>query len=378
MGDLVKLEAREEVGFLRTVAALGAVSGLVTLLLRLTAGFWTAAPLAAFLPHTVFAYALYAAVVRARGRRLRPSMELLAPLGAGVAMGLCLPSYGALGVLLFGGILGLAVPEPDTAPGPRLGVALAVAVTCLLGSFVFGALEGIAVLGTLVPQILLGAGMGAVFGGYVALGSLPGHLALASDPVRAAYERARRELTGRLLDNAARCWAMYERILRSAERSLFPDQTEFDEFQGSLRDILLTTFDLSCRWQEVEGYLARLDTTEVQARLDDTLQRAASTADPVAKGQYAKIRKSLERRLADVQTLEQAKERVMSRLDYYFTVLEDLHLSTVRLRSSTAQADQLGAASLIERMEDLSRDLKATSTTLDELGIDRMALPEGD
>jgi len=375
------LEARDQQGFTRSVAALAAASALFTPLLRLTESLWAYLPAAAvvvrFVPHVMFAYFLYAAVLVAARRRPGSLLELGAPAAAGLAMGLCMPAYPILAILLVGGLLGAAVPPPSTTTEGRAGVAAAISVACLVGSLVFGALHNIAALGTLLPAMVANGVMGAIFGAYVGVGALPQHLRLTSDPVRHAYEQARRELTGRLLDNAARCWAMYQRILASAQPSIFPGADDYDEFRTNLGDILLNTFDLSRKWQEVETYLARVDRADLERRLGEARDKERSTADDVARAQYGKVAGALARRQADLTKLEQAKERVMSRLDYYYTVLEDLQLSTVRLKSATAQADSVASEALFEQMHDLAKDLEATSSTLDELGATARAETRG-
>ncbi len=383
MTDLVKvgsIEAKDQVGLTRTILALSGASAIFRLLLQLTSGIWAALPGAAFLvqfvPHVLFAYFLYAAILMASHRKPNSVAEVGYPALAGGAMGLCFQSYPILAILLFGGILGLVVPRGQVDFSRRLSTAAAVSVTCLIGSFVFGALGNIAALGKLLPDFLAGGLMGGIFGFYVGVGALPEHLQLTSDPVRMAYEEARRELTGPLLDNAARCWAMYQRILKSAAPNLFPDSEDYKEFRSNLADILLNTFDLSRKWQEVESYLARIDRADLDRRREDAQKKLEASSDEVASTQYSRIIEALDRRRADLDKLGQAKERVMSRLEYYFTVLEDLQLSTVRLKSSTAQADSVACTALFEQMEDLSKDLKATSSTLDELAATQPQLIE--
>ena len=383
MTDLVKVrtvEAKDQVGFTRTILALSGASALFRLLLQLTSGIWAALPGAAFLvqfvPHVLFAYFLYGAILMSTKRKPNSIAEMGYPALAGGAMGLCFQAYPILAILLFGGILGLVIPRGQVDLNRRLATAGAVSLTCLVGSLVFGALQNITALTGLLPDVLLGGIMGGIFGFYVGVGALPEHLQLTSDPVRQAYEDARRELTGPLLDNAARCWAMYQRILKSGAPNLFPDEEDYKEFRDNLADILLNTFDLSRKWQEVESYLARIDRADLDRRRDDAQKKLDGSSDEVASTQYTRIIQALDRRRADLDKLEQAKERVMSRLEYYFTVLEDLQLSTVRLKSSTAQADSVACTALFEQMEDLSKDLKATSSTLDELAATQPQLIE--
>ena len=118
------------------------------------------------------------------------------------------------------------------------------------------------------------------------------------------------------------------------------------------------------------------DRADLDRRRDDAQKKLDASSDEVASNQYTRIIQALDRRRADLDKLGQAKERVMSRLEYYFTVLEDLQLSTVRLKSSTAQADSVACTALFEQMEDLSKDLKATSSTLDELAATQPQLIE--
>jgi len=359
-----------DAGFIRAALGLSVASALFTLLLRLfvpTIVSWSLA--AAYLPHILFAYFLYGGMALVRGQKLEARLEALAPAIAGLGMGLCLPAYQSLGVIVFGAVLGSTIPERTSPLETRLATAASAAVACLIGALSFGALQSVSLLGTLLPDALIGGILGAIFGLHASLGALPNFLESDTDPVKLAYERARKLLTGKLLDNAARCWAVYSRILEVTDISLFTDVDEYGEFRTSLRDIMLRTFDLSCRWEEVEAFLARINKENLEKRISEVEKKLATTNDEVARKEYERIRTALDRRMDEHSRLVAAKERVLSRLEYYFTVLEDLHLATVRLKSSNAQADSIDGAALTGKIEDLAKDLSATSRALEELGI---------
>ncbi|HTE52701.1 MAG TPA: hypothetical protein VK698_17735, partial [Kofleriaceae bacterium] len=234
--------------------------------------------------------------------RARASDLALVVLGASAAaFALSAPLRGHLaagwGAALYAGALGLVVARG--LAGPRRWIAVvAGAGVALLARYVLGSVAA-AEPG---PAWAAAALAGASFGGVALLGTLARHLVLV------------RRQTGEVEDLLGRARAALGASERSGDDPVVRD---------AIRAEVDRLTEVARRWQELERRVSSSPRTdELTARLSDLDRRIMAASDPVARGQFEQAQAEVAQQLRDVESIGNARERVLARMHHTLASIE--------------------------------------------------------
>jgi len=260
----------------------------------------------------------------------------------------------ALGVALFAGALGLLFGRgaPYVGPagrpfgsapggtrgasGPRLWLLIAAgAGAALVARFVLGSLAAFEP----GPAWMAAALSGGAFGAVAVLGLLPRHIAVA--------QHARGEVD-ELLDRAR--W-----VLAASERA-GDDVTVREAIRGEVARL----DEVAGRWRELERQVASSPEPDVlSARIQELDRRIVITADAVARGQFEQAQSEVAQQLRDVESMRNARERVLARMHHSLAAIE-------RMRTGAVGAEMDLASHALVEAEDIMHSVDGRRP--DELG----------
>jgi hypothetical protein len=232
-----------------------------------------------------------------------------------------LPSWAALAI--FAVALGLVIARG--LRGPRLWAAAAAgAAAALLARFVMGAVAA----EDLGPAWMESALAGASFGGVALLGVLARHIVVFRRPASEVGE--------------------VDEVLTRARAALAASERAGDEplVRETIRAEVARLAEVASRWQEMERRVAsspRRD--DLIARLSDLDRRILSTNDQLAREQFEKAQGEVAQQLRDLESIDNARERVLARMHHTLAAIERR-----RLGAAGAEADCASHA-LIEAEE---------------------------
>jgi len=274
---------------------------------------------------------------------------------AGGALALLLgfgPSVPALAAVAGLGALGLAIGGPREGRGL---LAVLIGAACVLVAMGCALRIASACEAAGWPPVLASAAGAAALGLVGALATLPRHLQVARDPVRAALACLPPGLepdVQALCDRAAAIWhTTHGKLADPAGAAL-------------LRDGVLAVLAVAARSTEVapsgpsEPELARRS-----AELDE---RIATAGDGEARAQYERARGALADQQRYRDHIRQGRERVVARMHHHVAVLETFALAATGLLA--ARAASTGAPA-VKHLEELSSDVAASGEALAELAI---------
>lgn len=208
----------------------------------------------------------------------------------------------AWGVALFAGVLGVLVARGSGTGRRFWSAAAAGAAAIVTGRFVLGSFAGL----SWGPAWLVAAGAGASFGAVALLGTLSRHLAIrkvvASEP-----------------DTAA---------LLARARAIAVGEPRIAVILDQLDDLGRQAAAAPVR-------------AELEARHTQLEARLASTTDDLARGEYTRALEAVAAQLADVDSIDRGRERLVARLH---RELEEA--SRTKLAAASAEVDATSQALL--------------------------------
>lgn len=351
----------------RTLGVLATVMAVVALAVPLAAA--SAQPL-------LLTLALFGALHLGLGKGASLKTSAACAVPAAAVAHWVIPAYPAFGFLILGGFAGWAAGSGITDLATRAAVMFGVGIGTVTGSLLGGVLASSSYLAGLIPAPVVTGVAGALQGLLVGLGTLPRHLPIERDPVEVQFEQSRLLPGAETRDYLERSMRLYRQIRKAiAEGSVPAREAETSHFKDDLGNLMTAMFRLAQRSREIDAFLEHASADQTRARLAANQTKLTELADPYARRQYEQIAASLERRLLQLGEMQAGKERVVSSLSYYFTTLEDMHLSLMRLKATDAQSASLELNSLAERIRALNDEIDATARSVEELDFGASAEP---
>ncbi|MCC7382857.1 MAG: hypothetical protein IT384_13555 [Deltaproteobacteria bacterium] len=358
-----KLTFADHGGFQRTVAQAvlgGAGGGLLAHLLSQVAASSDAMPLFV----TLTATGALAAIGAKLGGWMSAVRGGAFGLLGGVLHNLSYPDWPLLAALLLGG-----AAAPVLAKGePAAKAALTAAVTGALaffGLYVAGVFQAHGVLAPLLPGPLATAAAGGAAGLFLGLGSTPRHIVPAEEPVEAAYLRVLAGGGGELQDILQRALGIY-RVIR-ADLTLRKGGKTEAQLQARVSELSLRILRIAEQCHTIERDLGATPTRDLDDRIQALEAKASSSSDPAARATFQSAVQSLDLQRKSVAAIERGLERVLARLHANVALLEKVRFSLVHARSADAERIGGEASPLTDTIEELSRELDATSAAVGEV-----------
>ncbi|MBX5482522.1 MAG: hypothetical protein IRZ16_11900 [Myxococcaceae bacterium] len=305
-----------------------------------------------------------AAVATSRGRRFDrillialglalPALPFFLGLEPGWTVALAAAAAGALMVRSHLCERGADGPLASGRPG-GVNYVLGAALAAGLGLI---ALEVIRILGVRLSAIatpsLIAAGvLGAVFALFVAIGSLPAHLALRPDPVEARCEALLPQLAGDFHSLAARALELYRQCGEALTR--LTRNREREELARTLSRMTTSAVELASEWSGVEHELEERTARELSEEIANLEKSAAGARDELAKRQLLLAAESLREELGRVGELTHRRERILAKLKAQVALLERARVSLLSLRSGQAQIRAAELSALSRKFSSLS------------------------
>jgi hypothetical protein len=207
-------------------------------------------------------------------------------------------------------------------------------------------------------------GVAAAAMGIVAvLAMLPRHLALVTDPVRAALAHLPAALdpeVRQLCDRSVAIWG-------SAKERL----ADGDPGRGLVRDGVLKTLEVAVKSAGVKPIGP--SEAELDERVAELDRRIAAATDAEVKAQYTAARTALEDQRRYREHIAQGRERLVARMHNHIAALEKFQLAATGLVAARAASS---GATAVQQLEELSSDVAASGEALVELELgEPAALP---
>lgn len=239
-------------------------------------------------------------------------------------------------------------------PG-ALNYALAAAATSgltLVGLEVVRVLA-IRLAGISTPSALAALTTGAVLALFVALGSLPAHVALRRDPVEARCEELLPQLAGEFRALAARALGLYRTC--GAALARLPRHPAREELARTLSQMTRGAVELASEWTGVEHELEERTHAQLEREISDLEKSARECSDELARQQLLSAAESLREEQVQVGELRLRRERILARLKAEVALLERARVALIGLRSGQAQLLAAELAAIARRFASLSR-----------------------
>jgi hypothetical protein len=270
---------------------------------------------------------------------------------------------------LFGALLLGAAAAPVLAPDaslPKKGVtAVFAGLLMFAGIFVTTVLESRGVLVGLVPDVLAAAAAGGAAGLFLGLGAAPRHVALAEDPVEAAYNRTLGSTQGELYEILDRALGIYQAVRADLLRE--PGTEAVQQIEPKVANMALQILEIAERCQLIERELAAAPSEELEGRIADLRGRMEAASDPGARSTLRSAVESLEGQRTAREAIVRGSERVVARLHANVALLEKVRFSLVHLRSADAERAGSEIRPLKDALEELGRELDVTAQAVGEV-----------
>jgi hypothetical protein len=206
------------------------------------------------------------------------------------------------------------------------------------------------------PPVVATAIAAAAMGLVGALATLPRHVAIAIDPVRAAMRRLPASLDAEVRGLCARAAAIW-----SSASARITDDTG----RVLVRDGVLKTLEVAARSADVVP--TGPDDAELAQRIADLAQRIAAATDGEVRAQYQAARTAVADQQRYRDRIRQGRERLVARMHNHVAALEKFQLAATGLE--VARAASAGAAAVRE-LDELSHDVTASGEALAEIDLD--------
>jgi hypothetical protein len=328
-------------------------------------------PSLAMLTTAVTAGAL--AMIAGRGKSwLRAAAGGALGLLGGVLHTLCTPAWPWFGALLIGATAAPVLARGESA-GKMAFTGVATGMFTFLGLYTMGVLQRWGVLHTMMPGPLATAVAGSAAGLFFGLGSVPRHFAPAEDPVEAAYRRALGIKDGEIQEILNRAFTIHQAVRGDlSARKTGPTEAELGR---RVSDLSMRILHIAQQCRSIEHDLGAAPATELESRIQNLSRKADAATDEAARATFHAAIRSLDSQRRAVEAIGRGLERVVARLHANVALLEKVRFSLVHARSADAERFGGEASPLTEAIEELSRELDATSLAVGEVYSDRTALP---
>lgn len=264
--------------------------------------------------------------------------------------------------------LGLAA-APVLARGESTEkLALTGVVTGLLalgGAYVASILQSTGVLESLLSPPLATAAASGALGLFVGLGSAPRHVTRSGEPVEAAYAGALARAHGEVHEILERSLAIY-RMIRGDLSTRAGSKTEV-QLGTRVSDLALRILEIAEHCRAIEADLGAAPAQALEDRIASLQKKADATSDPSARATFLATIQSLDSQKTAVEAIGHGLERVVARLHANVALLEKVRFSLVHARSAHAERSGSEASPLTDTIDELSRELDATSTAVGEV-----------
>lgn len=200
------------------------------------------------------------------------------------------------------------------------------------------------------PPVVATAVAAAAMGLVGVLATLPYHLAVVVDPVRAAQRRLPPGLDAEvraLCDRAAAIWATAQSAIADETCALL------------VRDGALKTLEVAVKTAALE--VTGASDAELAQRMSDLDGRIAAATDADIATQYRAARAALDDQQRYRAQIRQGRERLVARMHNHLAALEKFELAATGLEAVRAGAPEAG------RLEALSHDVTASGDALAEI-----------
>jgi hypothetical protein len=282
----------------------------------------------------------------------RPGWRMAAALVALVPLLVLSPGWPML--VSVAGILALAL----AAGGPRgwTGLVGAVAGAFAVLVAMWCALRiGQAQQTSHWPALGRTAVAAAAMGIVGVLATLPRHLAVVRDPVKAALARLPVALDAEVRGLCARSAAIW---------TIAQDRIRDDAGRTLVRDGVLKTLEVAARSAEVQ--VTGPSDAELTERMADLDQRIAAATDDEVKTQYQAARAALDDQRRYRDHIRQGRERLVARMHNHVAALEKFELAATGLEAARAAST---GAPVMKQLEELSHDVAASGDALAEIEL---------
>jgi len=269
-------------------------------------------------------------------------------------------AWPALAISASAASLGLATGGRAGARGGARPVAVAIMASAAIGALLLAMWCSLRVDTARQTQGWPGwwidGAAAAAMGIVAALAVLPRHVALVTDPVRAALrglpatlDPEVRQLCGRAVD----AWT-------GARERL----AEGDPGRELVRDGVVKTLEVAAKSAGVKALGE--GGAELAARMADLDQRIAAATDAEVKAQYTAARAALEDQRRYREHIANGRERLVARMHNHVAALEKFQLAATGLVAARAAA---AGAPAVAQLAELSSDVAASGEALAELEL---------
>ncbi|MBK8014219.1 MAG: hypothetical protein IPK13_23080 [Deltaproteobacteria bacterium] len=274
-------------------------------------------------------------------------------------------TWAPFGALILGASCAPVLARGDTKKRVALTGLLASAFA-YAGLFVTQALLDREFLVGLLPAPIAVALIAGAGGMILGLASAPRHLIRPIDPVEASFSEWIAKQQGELREVLTRALAVYTAVRRDIEARKDED-TSIRELSARVGELMLRMLEIAHRCERIERDLAETPTEEIDARILRLKSRAEGTNDAEAARTYLAASASLEAQRHSLESITRGRERVVARLHGHLALLERIRFSLLHMRSAHAERFDDGVLPVTEALEELSRELDATSVAVGEV-----------
>jgi hypothetical protein len=188
-----------------------------------------------------------------------------------------------------------------------------------------------------------------------ALATLPRHVAIGIDPVRAALRRLPGSLDAEVRELCARAAAVW---------SSAKDRVADDTGRALVCDGVVKTLEVAARSASASVVPTGPGDAELAQRLADLEQRIAAATDGEVRAQYQAARTAVADQQRYRERIRQGRERLVARMHNHVAALEKFQLAATGLEA--ARAASAGAAAIRE-IDELSHDVTTSGEALAEV-----------
>ncbi|MBI4818069.1 MAG: hypothetical protein HY791_17535 [Deltaproteobacteria bacterium] len=370
-GSLTRIEVRDAPVFHNTVArAVGGAAGgaLLVDLLSQAAGYLHP-------PMWGLILATLAGSLTLVGSTKDPSKASSLASAVGAAAGGALGLVGAvlyqltaqwpwLGALL-AGVAAAPILARGESPSKMATTGVFTGAMAYAGLYVLKVLARNGLIGPpLMPGPLATAIAGAAAGLFIGLGALPRYLGSREDSVETAFGRAVKSAEGEILEILDRSFTIYRAI--RADLAGKKGATE-KRLGRQVSDLAMRILHISEQCQKIQRDLGGNARDELEQRIADLNVKVESAQDPAAKRTLKAAIESLDGQRRAREAIGFGLERVIARLHANVAMLEKVRFSLVHARSADAERFGGESSPLADTIDELSRELDATSVAVGEV-----------
>lgn len=268
-----------------------------------------------------------------------------------------------IGALLAGAAAAPVLARGESAKKMAATGAFAGAMT-LAGLYVLRVLATRGILGPVMPGPLASAAVGAAAGLFIGLGALPRHFGSREDAVEVAFGRAVGGAEGEIREILERASQIYGAIRSDLSGKKGPTEKRLGR---QVSDLSLRILHISEQCQKIQRDLGGAERGELERRITELTAKAGAAQDQAAKRTLLAAVESLDGQRRAVDAIGRGLERVVARLHANVAMLEKVRFSLVHARSADAERFGGESSPLAETIDELSRELDATSIAVGEV-----------